>query len=415
MKRGRNAYRRYTEGVNQRKVELKNGRYTAVRFNSMNGERKWTLENRDVPLFRHIGTIPDVDNIIVGEENGGLYMIRTEPNPVPLCRFKSYESYQCNKFIWVVGGGGSEVSQINTSGRYLIHIPTGRYCECQNAPKMVSFGSKFRLDKKIIEWSSDGFTISKEDTEEESVEDDKDIIDMRNEELESYLSENVKLEIISNSDNMTEVNRSETPKPIAEMFYEMGEGDYPEDPEGSFEPPSQDEFAVSLYYKFKELSDTNDFREETKESWMRRFKNAWASLVRDVHFSFMMQKEQKETQCFEQAEFDMKKDIEEGIDFIARSNDVEYHINLFIDSSNSRKFLNKKKKYRHPENNAVAVEVPMKFWGDKKKSIDTEGEELWMYSEEHIDAVKRIVLDDDDKVEKDGITLAKKIGNLENG
>jgi hypothetical protein len=71
----------------------------------------------------------------------------------------------------------------------------------------------------------------------------------------------------------------------------------------------------------------------------------------------------------------------------ARSNDVEYHINLFIDSSNSRKFLNKKKKYRHPENNAVAVEVPMKFWGDKKKSIDTEGEELWMYSEEHIDAV----------------------------
>jgi hypothetical protein len=112
MKRGRNAYRRYTEGVNQRKVELKNGRYTAVRFNSMNGERKWTLENRDVPLFRHIGTIPDVDNIIVGEENGGLYMIRTEPNPVPLCRFKSYESYQCNKFIKYEGKTLSSRSQL---------------------------------------------------------------------------------------------------------------------------------------------------------------------------------------------------------------------------------------------------------------------------------------------------------------
>lgn len=411
MKRGRNAYRRETLGSDRKELKVKDGRYTVVRFNSIDGEQKWTLRNGDVPLFDNIGTIPDIDSVVVGEANGSLYLVRASSRPQLLCRFKSYKSYESDNFVWVTGGGGSRECLIQSKGRYLIHIPSGAFCECNTPPRMTSFEDTFELDDRIIRWDGSGFSTEKVDKSPSKVQKtEEDVADMRKEELENFLSENIDLDIIRESDNMDEVNKSETPRPIAREFYEMGEGEYPENPDGDFKPPRQDDFALALYHKFKEMSDSDHFREETRQSWIRRFKNAWASLVRDVHFSFMMQKEQKETECFDEAEFDVEKDIQEGVDFIAKQDGVEYHINLFIDSSQSRKFLNKKKKYRHPENDAVAVEVPMKLWGDQKTSIDTEGEELWLYSEEHIDAVKRVILDGEKKIQEDGNTLAKRVG-----
>ena len=413
MKRGRNVYKCETSELKgSQRATVKNGRFRLRRFDSIEGEQQWTMENGEIPLFDDIGTLPNQDSVLVGEVNGGLYLVRALNKPRLVCRFKSYESYESDDFIWLVGGGGDARDPvIKGKGKYLIHLPTGSFCNCSKPPRMTEFGSKFETANMVITWTGSGFDSREKRANEEREEiSEEDVTDMRKEELEEFLSENVELEVITGADYMDEVDLSETPRPMVREFYEMDEGDFPEDPDGDFEPPSQDQFALAAYHKFREMSDGDAFREETKRSWIKRLKRTWSSLVRDAHFSFMMFQEQKESECFDNAEFDIDKDIQEGIDFLIEHEGTEYHVNLFIDTRNSRKFLRQKKEYRHPENDAVAVEVPMKRYGNKKKSVETEGEDLWLYSEEHIDAIKRIALDGEEKVEKDGTVLSKRIG-----
>lgn len=397
----------------KKRVEL-NKRYTAVRFSSMRDGEKWAIDKGDVPLFDKIGVLHNIDTVLVGEHRGSLYLIRMNNSPRPICRAKTYQAYRTNDFIWVMGGPG-ELSDpiINRKGQFIIHLPTGKYTECSEPPRMVDFGKEFEIsDGETIRWKGSKFerdTKGKVDSEED--DERFDIKDVRKDRLEEFLKENVNLDIISGASNMDEVDMTETPKPMVEVFYNMGDGDFPEDPKGDFHPPDQEEFAVGAYRRFKQKSDNKEaFREENREAWIKRLKNAWASLVRDVHFSFMMYEEQSSTNCFDEVKFDKQKDIEEGIDFLIKNEGVEYHINLFINSKKSRRFLNKKKKYRQPSTNAVAIEVPMQFYGEQKKSIQTEGSELWLYSEEHIDGIKEIVLGDKEKVTRNDVVISEKMG-----
>jgi hypothetical protein len=398
----------------QKQIDL-NKRYTAVRFKSMHDGEKWAIKKGEVPLFDKIGVLPDLKSVVVGEDRGSLYLIRMQNNPRPVCRAKSYQSYRDDKFIWVMGGAGELADPIiNQKGQFLVHLPTNKYIECSEPPEMIEFGKKFELsDKTTIYWKGSRFEKETQGRIETDEENSFDIKDVRKDKLEEFLEENVDLDIIKGASNMDEVDMSETPEPMVEVFYNMGDGDFPADPDGDFEPPDQDEFAIEAYERFKRKSENKEaFRDENRNAWIKRLKNAWASLIRDVHFSFMMYEEQSSANCFDEVEFDKQKDIEEGIDFLVKNDGVEYHINLFINSKKSRRFLDKKKKYRQPSTDAVAIEVPMQFYGDQKKSIQTEGSELWLYSEEHINGVKEIVLGDEDKVTRNDVVVCEKMGEV---
>lgn len=415
MKSVKNSYRSVTEiaSSSEDMVEL-NGRYTAVRFDSMRNGEKWAINKGDIPIFDGFGVIPNMTEGIIGKDRSSFYLIKMQGEPKPVCRLKSYQVYNSDEFIWVSGDRGDLSNPILTeSGDFFIHLPTGTYVQSPEPPEMVEFRSKYKLsDGTIIKWTGSGF----QKTEPTEVVTDgggqkMNIKDARKEELEEFLSDNVDLDIISGAQNMDEVDLTETPLPIVHVFYKMGKGDFPENEDGEFEPPGQDEFAIGAYEIFKKRSDEPEsFREENRRAWIKRLKNAWASLVRDVHFSFMMYEEQSISDSFDHVEFDKEKDVEEGVDFLIEQDGVEYHVNLFVDSEKSRRFFNKKKEYRHPENSAVAIEVPMKLWGENKRTVETQGRDLWLYNEEHIEGVKDIIQNDAEEVTRNGDLVCKKIG-----
>lgn len=229
--------------------------------------------------------------------------------------------------------------------------------------------------------------------------------------LESFLASECSYDVLSNPPCMEEVDMSRTPVPIAELFYRAGDGEYPSDQDAYFEPPRQDAYALAVYKFCRKKSDNeNAFRPETKKAWIQRCKKAWASLVRDVHFAFLMFEAQERDNYFDNVWFSIKKDIEDGADLIIENGDKTYHINLFVDSAKSQKFLNKKKNHRQPVKQAVDLKVPMTFNGAKKE-LRNDGEDIWLYSELHANAVARVINQDRTQVRgQDGSVLCKRLG-----
>lgn len=216
----------------------------------------------------------------------------------------------------------------------------------------------------------------------------------RSTKLENYLENECSFDLVRNVSNLGEVDRSTTPTPIVELFYRFGEGDYPENINSYIEPLDQEEFANKVYDYCKENTNGNSFRTETKEAWIQRIKKAWASIVRDVHFAFMMFEYQEENDCFDMVNFSIEKDINAGADLIIENENQTYHINLFINSKKSRQFFNKKKKERQANKEAIDIEVPMNFGGPKKE-LDNRGNSIWLYNENHIQSIDDIINTDD--------------------
>lgn len=231
----------------------------------------------------------------------------------------------------------------------------------------------------------------------------------RTQKLENHLSKECSFSTLTNPDNMEEVDFSRTPRPIVELFYEFGDGDFPNDQNAYLEPVRQDLYAHAAYMYCKRHTDNpHNFREETKNAWLQRFKKAWASITRDLHFSYMMLEYQAEHDLYDGAYFSLDKDINEGADFIVVQ-DREYHINLFVDSNKSRKFVDKKKSHRQGNKKPIDLEVPMTFNGTKK-SLKTSKDDIWLYCDKHVEAVDTVVNTlDTDEVTDGRTTLCKRM------
>lgn len=420
MKKTRNKFRCVTKGGKD--SVILHGRHRAVCRKEMNGDEKWILnEEGNIPIFEDLGILPDKDRVVIGKNKGSLYLVQMINNPSPVCKIKAYETYRSDEFMWLHGNPGSlRNPMIGENGRFLVNLRTGDYVRCPEPPKEKELGKVFEISGEIkIRWVGSGFEktqLGEVDLEEKGEK--REIDDMRKDELESYLREhlreNVELNVTGGPDlsNMSEVDMSRTPQPIVEVFYDLGDGSYPEDQDGDFEPPDKSAFVEHAYKRFKNSTEDDAFRKENREAWYKRLEKAWASLVRDVHFSYMMFQEQETTECFDDVEFDMERDIEEGVDFVVEKDEKEYHINLFIESQKSRKFIKRKEKYRQPESDAVGIEVPMHIWGAKRKEFETKSDEnMWLYTEEHVNGIKQIVLGNEDEVidDENGKVLCKKI------
>lgn len=230
----------------------------------------------------------------------------------------------------------------------------------------------------------------------------------RSEKLERFLATECSYDVLTNPTCMNEVDMSRTPVPIAELFYRAGDGEYPTDQDAYFQPPRQDAYALATY-KFcrKHAEDDHAFRADTRDAWMQRCKKAWASLVRDVHFAFLMFEDQEENDTFDDVWFSIKKDIEDGADLIIEEGEATYHVNLFVDSAKSQKFLDKKKQHRQPAKQATDLKVPMTYNGPKK-SIKNSGDDIWLYDDVHVNAVTKVIKQRLDQVTaRDGTVLCK--------
>lgn len=227
--------------------------------------------------------------------------------------------------------------------------------------------------------------------------------------LEDCLQETA-FDTLNNPKHMAAVDFQSTPKPIARLFYESGDGNYPQDQDAHFQPPGQDAFALAVFrYCRRNTDDRDKFTAETRDAWMQRCKKAWASLVRDVHFAFLMFESQEKLDLFDTVEFSLEADIQRGADLIIENVGQEYHVNLFVDSKKSRKFLDKKKKHRQDAKQAIDIEVPMTFRGEKKR-LPTGADDLWLYNRKHVKAVNDLINGTGAEVNHQGTTLAKILG-----
>lgn len=185
-----------------------------------------------------------------------------------------------------------------------------------------------------------------------------------------------------------------TPYPMVSTYYEIGEGQYPDEQDGYFLPAEQQEFVKEMCQKCQKYAEGihNDrFSERNNPGWKERFKRSWASFTRDVHFRFLV----SSNFVFDTVEYSIKRDRKDNIDLIGHLSNKEYHMHLFIDSSKGRQNL--ERKISNKSSNAVDILVPLNPNG-YKKVIETESDNLWLYTREHVESVREIVNGEDEKI-----------------
>lgn len=275
---------------------------------------------------------------------------------------------------------------VNRRGKYLIDIRTANFIEVPK-PEKVENGCFFLGDNKKVRW--DGYKFDMIDT---TTDEDNKVEDTEKN-IEDFLQD-VDLKFGKPSDRVDDVK---TPVPLAEIFERLAEGNIED---GSFVPPSQREYANYGYVILKNQAseDQDMFSEEYKKDWKRRLRVAWTSLVRDSQFAAKIQNNQENFDCITHSrEQDLK-----GADTIIIDDETEYHINLFVDSEKSNKYLRKKKSYR--QNNEIIIDdkadkgpvnilVPIDVFGDGPKDTvkSNNNRDIYLYSDKHIDGIRNLI------------------------
>lgn len=178
-----------------------------------------------------------------------------------------------------------------------------------------------------------------------------------------------------------------TPYPMVLTYYEVGEGQYPEKEDGYFLPAEQNDFVSRMFdkcQKYAEGEHADRFSDKHEPGWRERFKRAWASFTRDVHFRFMV----SNGRVFDKVHYSIERDRKSKIDLTGYLNGIEYHMHLFVNSASGRKNL--RRKINNKSSEATDILVPLSPNG-YKKTVRTRGDNLWLYSHQHIESLKDVV------------------------
>jgi hypothetical protein len=217
----------------------------------------------------------------------------------------------------------------------------------------------------------------------------------RTEQLREYLQSEIELDFRypASESRMEAVDNCQTEISFVKKFLEMADGDFPENRNGFSKPPSQTDFALTVFYAGKS-NDAELFEEEYKDCWMRRFEVTYPSLLRDLYFAYLLLDYNRRTQTFDSVVYDPDLDMNQGVDALVVDDGVEYHINLYVDTNKSQAYLRQKKDHRHPDKTADTVEVYLPIDPDDP-AVDTiqlaNGTDFWVYTEDHIEQIKSIV------------------------
>lgn len=215
----------------------------------------------------------------------------------------------------------------------------------------------------------------------------------RTDKLESYLKDKVTLNFSHPSkDKMSIVDRTGTNTTFVEFFFDMASGDFPEDKKSYSKPPTQGMFATAFFSHHKKQG-ANRFTDEFRECWRRRCEVTYPSLVRDMHFAYMMIDYNLSTQVFDSVQYDPEKDVKEGADAIVRNNNDTYYINLYVDTKKSNAYLDEKKNHRHPNHENKEIHFPIDKHSENCKTIElADGNDIWLYDKSNIERIKDIIL-----------------------
>jgi hypothetical protein len=213
--------------------------------------------------------------------------------------------------------------------------------------------------------------------------------------LEEYLQNKVSLNFTRVADEkMDKVDRTRPAVTFVEFFYELSQGDFPEQQNGYSNPPTQATYAT-LYYHHNKNEGANRFTEDYEDCWTRRAEVTYPSLIRDMHFTYLLQDLNDELDLFDSVEYDPIKDIQHGADSIIESDGTTYYVNLYVDTKKSRSFLSEKKDHRHPEHNHTEIHLPIQRNDERNKNLElVDGSDIWLYSDEHVQEVINIIKED---------------------
>lgn len=121
--------------------------------------------------------------------------------------------------------------------------------------------------------------------------------------------------------------------------------------------PQQKEYYDFYMNRNSSFFSENTFGEKILEGLRARIFRTYPSLVRDLHFNlFLREKLAGEYICY-----NIKLDINEGIDFIIKYNGIYYGINLYTKTKNSLIARTKKEKRHSTFSNIVYLDLPIVF------------------------------------------------------
>jgi len=183
-----------------------------------------------------------------------------------------------------------------------------------------------------------------------------------------------------NAKNMSKVDSHQPPTTFIDFFYGKDDSNFPADASSYYSPPTQEEFALGFFFQHKKDGSTL-FTDEYREAWERRARVTYPSLVRDLHFFFLLSEYNSEHGLFESVTYDPQMDVQKGVDAIVETEDKTYYINLYVDTNKSRHFVEQKKSHRHPANNAVELHLTVSRTDSRNKHVG----DFWLYSEQHIE------------------------------
>jgi len=220
------------------------------------------------------------------------------------------------------------------------------------------------------------------------------VSDLKHKKLEKYLQQHVGLNFTRVADEkMDKVDRTRPIVTFVEFFYELSDGTFPEEQDGYSTPPTQATFAT-LYYQHNKNEGANRFTTEYKDCWTRRAEVSYPSLVRDMHFTYLLQDLDKTLDLFDSVEYDPIKDIKHGADSIIEHDGETYYVNLYVDTNKSQTFLEEKKDHRHPEHDHTEIHLPIQRNDERNKELElADGSDIWLYSMEHVAEILELVLD----------------------
>ncbi|WP_194775026.1 hypothetical protein [Pararhodonellum marinum] len=98
-----------------------------------------------------------------------------------------------------------------------------------------------------------------------------------------------------------------------------------------------------------------------KDGLLNRMKRTYPSLVRDLHFIYLLE----ESEIFEEVEYSMRKDYFNGLDIRLIYNKIEFYVSLFIDTTRGV-YFKKKKRTRHDFSTVNEIEFNVAFSSLKK-------------------------------------------------
>lgn len=146
--------------------------------------------------------------------------------------------------------------------------------------------------------------------------------------------------------------------------------------------PKPEDFA-DTYFSDNEEAITK-FSEDHQKAIRGRLFRTYTSLFRDIHFYHFL----RESGHFEKVLFVLKYDVESKVDAFVKYLDNWYGLQLFIETSRSRAFYNKKPsrtKDKAVPKNATLIALPIKL--DGAHTVTTQGDDLYLYHTRELESL----------------------------